>query len=113
MPTSLINPGDVLEGRGSLLRHGRLIATVDYHLTIPSQTHFLINPTGKLHLDYEEHAGGFILLNPQDADTLSLAQYTLELSNKTKKTITIQRRYKEITHQGEPRVSFWVTLVAG
>ena len=113
MNTPLINPGDVLQGHGALLRRGRLIAAVDYHLTIPSQTHFLINPTGKLRLDYEDHAGGFILLKPDDAETLSLTDYTLELANKSKKNITVERRYKEITHKGQPRVSFWVTLVSG
>lgn len=111
--SSFGNPGDVLEGHGALLRQGRLIAAVDYHLTIPSQTHFLINPTGKLRLDYENHAGGFILLHPDDADTISPSDdYTLELASKTKKSVTVQRRYKEVTHQGQPRVSFWVTLVA-
>jgi|GEM_PF-1466800 len=106
------NPGDVLEGHGVLLQQGRLIASVDYHLTIPSQTHFLINPTGTFsHLDYEDHVGGFILLKPDDADTVALTGYTLELANKSKKQITVQRRYKKITHQGQPRVSFWVILV--
>ena len=114
MPSSFGNPGDVLEGHGALLQQGRLIAAVDYHLTIPSQTHFLINPTGTFgRLDYEDHAGGFILLKPDDAETISLDDYTLELANKTKKQIAVQRRYKEITHQGQPRVSFWVTLVVG
>lgn len=114
MPASpFSNPGDILEGHGTLLQQGRLIAPVDYHLTIPGQTHFLINPTGKLRLDYENHAGGFILLHPDDADTISLTGYTLELANKSKKQITVQRRYKEIIHQGQPRVSFWVILVAG
>ena len=69
METPLANPGDVQEGHGALLRHGRLIAAVDYYLTIPSQTHFFFNPTGKLRLDYEQYAGGFILLHPDDAQT--------------------------------------------
>ena len=111
MVDSLANPGDVLEGRGTLLQHGRLIAKVDYHLTIPRQTHFIINPTGNFKLDYENHAGGFILLTPEDAKNLSLADYTLELASKSKKSIRVERRYKKIKHQGQPRISFWVKVV--
>ena len=48
-----MNPGDVLEGCGRLLQHGRLVVEVDYHLTIPRDLYFIINPTGSLHLDYE------------------------------------------------------------
>ncbi len=111
MTASFINPGDVLEGRGALLQHGRLIAGVDYQLTIPGQTHFLINPSGNIRSDYEEHAGGFILLSPEDAENLALTEYTLELVNKHKRTIHVERRYKNIQHKGEARVSFWVKVV--
>ena len=111
MDNTLINPGDVLEGQGLLLQRGRLIAKVDYHLTIPGQTHFFINPTGKIRPDYEAHAGGFILLAPEDAEKFSLTDYTLELANKSKKTIRVERRYKKIKHKNQSRVSFWVKVV--
>jgi hypothetical protein len=55
-----MNPGDSLEGRGVLLQHGRLIADVDYHLTIPRQTHFILVPTGGFRPDYEAHLAGVI-----------------------------------------------------
>jgi hypothetical protein len=106
-----MNPGDTLEGRGQLLQHGRLIAQIDYHLTIPTETHFVINPTGNLRFDYEDYLGGFILLKPDDAPKISLTEYTLELASKIKKPIRVERRYKEIEHRGEPRVSFWVKVV--
>jgi hypothetical protein len=47
----------VLTGRGSLLQKGRLIAFVDYHLTIPRQSHFIMNPTGNLRVKYEDQVG--------------------------------------------------------
>ena len=108
---SLENPGDVLEGQGTLLLHGRLVANVDYFLTIPSQIHFLINPTGQLKPDYEAYAGGFILLEPEDADALSLSEYTLELANKRKKTVRVERRYSKVKRKGEKRISFWVKVI--
>jgi len=111
MVSSLANPGDTLEGRGTLLQQGRFIASVDYHLTIPSQTHFIINPTGNFRSDYESHAGGFILLDPKDADKIELAEYTLELFNKTQKNIRVERRYKQIKRKGQTRISFWVKVV--
>jgi hypothetical protein len=106
-----MNPGDTLEGRGLLLQHGRLVAGVDYHLTIPRQTHFIIVPPGGLQPDYEAYLGGFILLAPADADKISLAEYTLELADKTKKTLRVERRYKQTEHKGETRISFWVKVV--
>ena len=112
MTSALTNPGDVLEGRGVLLRHGKHIAEVDYHLTIPTQTHFFINPTGKFKAKYQDFAGGFILLTPDDANKISLTDYTLELASKSKKSIRIERRYKKIKHKNQPRISFWVKLIA-
>lgn len=106
-----MNPGDSLEGHGTLLQQGRLVAGVDYHLTIPRQTHFIIVPTGGLTPNYEAHLGGFILLDPADADKISLTEYTLELADKSKKTIRVERRYKETKHRGAVRVSFWVKVV--
>jgi hypothetical protein len=106
-----MKPGDTLEGRGVLLQQGRLIADVDYHLTIPHQIHFIIVPSGGFRPDYEAHLAGFILLAPTDADKISLTEYTLELADKTKKTIRVDRRYKETKHEGEARVSFWVKVV--
>jgi hypothetical protein len=104
-------PGDTLEGRGLLLEHGRLIANIDYHLTIPTQTHFAINPTGSLHFDYEDYLGGFILLTPDDAKKISLTEYTLELTNKHRKNIRVERRYKNINRKDEQLVSFWVKVI--
>lgn len=106
-----MNPGDTFEGSGLLLEHGRLIASVNYHLTIPGETHFVINPTGSFNLDYEDHLGGFILLSPHDADKISLTEYTLEMVDKSKKTIRVERRYKEVKHKGQIRVSFWVKVI--
>ncbi len=106
-----MNPGDILEGRGLLLQHGRLIAHIDYHLTIPTQTHFVINPTGSFSLDYEDYLAGFILLASDDAEKISLTEYTLELADKSKKNILVERRYKDIEHKGEARVSFWVKVI--
>ncbi len=108
MDDLLKKPGDVLEGNGNLLKHGRFIAVVDYHLAIPTQTHFIVNPTGGLHMDYQDHLGGFILLKPDDAGKIETVGYTLELADKSKKQITVERRYKEVTHKGEPRISFWI-----
>jgi hypothetical protein len=106
-----MNPGDVLEGQGQLLEHGRLIATVSYHLSIPHQTHFIINPTGRVHFDYDTYLGGFILLRTDDAEKIRLAtNYTLELANKSKKTVYIERRYKKIKREGQEQVSFWVKV---
>ena len=107
-----MNPGDKLEGRGVLLQHGRRVAKVDYHLVIPSQTHFFMNPTGKLRFDYEDHLGGFVLISPDDEDKITLTEYTLELASKSKKMVHIQRRYKKINHNGEPRISYWVRVVS-
>jgi hypothetical protein len=106
-----MNPGDTLEGRGVLLQQGHLVARVDYHLTIPRQTHFIIVPAEGVRPDYEAHQGGFILLAPTDADKIFLADYTLELADKSKKNIRIERRYKKIKHKGEIRISFWVKVV--
>lgn len=106
-----MNPGDSLEGHGQLLRHGQLIAQVEYHLTIPREIYFAVNPTGGFNPDYEAHLGGFILLNPADAAKISLIDYTLELADKSKKAIHVERRYKEVKYQGHVRVSFWVKVI--
>jgi hypothetical protein len=106
-----MNPGDTLEGRGALLQQGRLVAGVDYHLTIPRPAHFMIVPPGSLRPDYETYLAGFILLTPADVAKISLAEYTLELADKTKKSIRIERRYKKIKHKGEERISFWVKVI--
>jgi len=111
MADTLANPGDVLEGQGLLLQHGRLIAKVEYYLAIPTQTHFFINPTGKLKPDYTEYAGGFILLAPNDAEKIVLTEYVLELANKTKKNIRVERKYKKIIHRGQARVSFAIKII--
>ena len=106
-----MNPGDVLEGRGRLLQRGRFVVEVDYHLTIPRDLYFIINPTGSLHLDYEDYLGGFVLVTPDDAEKIALTDYILELDDKSKKTVQVERRYKKTKHQGKNRVSFWVKVV--
>ena len=106
-----MNPGDIFEGRGQLLQHGRLIAGVDYHLTIPRDIYFIINPSGNLRLDYEDYLGGFILLAPGDASKISTGNYTLELQDKHRKTIRVERRYKKIKHQGQECISYWVKVI--
>jgi TPP-dependent indolepyruvate ferredoxin oxidoreductase alpha subunit len=106
-----MNPGDTLKGQGQLLQHGRLIVVADYHLTIPSSTHFAINPIGKLKFNVDDHMAGFILIEPRAAEEISSAtDYTLELSDKAKLPIRIERRYKQVKHQGQARISFWVTV---
>lgn len=106
-----MNPGDILEGRGALLQHGHLVAGVDYHLTVPRQIHFIIVPSGGLLDDYEAHLSGFILLTLTDAEKISQTDYTLELADKSKKMIQVERRYKKMKHKGEERISFWVKVV--
>ena len=105
-----MKPGDTLEGSGLLLRHGRLVTKVDYYLVVPRASHFVFNPGGSLHLDYEGYLSGFILVSPAAASDLELAAYTLELADKSKRPIRIERRYKNIKHKGEARISFWVTV---
>lgn len=106
-----MKPGDVLEGRGLLRQQGRLVAQVHYHLTIPRDLHFLLNPTGRLHLDYEDYLGGFILAAPGDGEKIALEEYTLELSDRRKRTIQVERRYKKRNFQGQQQISFWVKVV--
>ena len=88
-----------------------MVAEVHYHLTIPRDLYFLLNPTGRLHLDYEEYLGGFILVAVGDAEKIALDQYTLELSDKRKRTIQVERRYKKRNVQGKDQISFWVKVV--
>lgn len=107
-----MNPGETLKGQGQLLQHGRLIAEIDYHLTIPSSTHFVINPIGKLNFNFDDYLAGFVLVNPAEAGQLKAgAEYTLELQNKAKLPIRVDRRYKQVEHQGQARISFWITVV--
>lgn len=106
-----MKPGDTLEGSGLLLQHGRLVARVDYYLAIPRESHFTLNPGGSLKLDYESYLSGFILVAPADADGLELAAYTLELADKSKRPIRVERRYKKIKHKGMARISFWVRVL--
>lgn len=94
-----------------LLQHGRLIAEVDYHLAVPTEVHFIINPASILHPNYDLYLSGFILLTPAEAEKISLAEYTLELADKTKKTIRVERRYKQMKHKGADFISFWVKVV--
>ncbi len=105
-----MNPGDTLVGQGRLLQQGRLIAEVDYHLAVPAEIHFIINPTYTLRPNYDLYLSGFILLTPAEAEEISLTEYTLELADKTKKTIQVERRYKQTKHQGTELISFWVKV---
>ena len=106
-----MNPGDTLEGHGQLWQQGRLVARVDYHLSIPRVTYFILNPTSTFQLDYETHLAGFILLALADTEKISLTEYTLELSDQTRKKIRVERCYKQMKHKGELRLSFWVKVV--
>ena len=106
-----MNPGDVLEGRGLLLQQGRPVADVDYHLTIPRDLYFILNSGGSFRLDYEDYLGGFILVPPGDAKKISLTEYTLELGDKRKKKIQVERRYKKSDFKGQERISYWVKVV--
>lgn len=113
MSNQLENPGDSLEGSGLLLQQGRLIAHVEYHLSIPTQTHFLVNPTGNLKIDYQEYAAGFILILPENAKNVTLgSNYTLQLTDKRKKEIRIERKYKDTKHHGKAYHSFWVKSIS-
>ncbi len=111
MSDPFANPGDVLEGQGVLLQHGRRIADIHYHLTIPNQTHFIINPAAKFKINYADYATGFILVSPANAPQLKLAAYTLELSDKSKKHIQIERRYKKIKRENETFISFGINII--
>lgn len=111
MADQLTNPGDAIEGRGVLLFQGRRIAEVNYHLAVPTQTHFFVNPAGNLRAEYRDAAGGFILLKPADAEQVACTDYLLELDNRRRLSIRVERRYKKITHAGQPRVSFYVTVI--
>ena len=111
MSTLLENPGDTLEGQGVLLQHGRWIAPVGYHLAIPGRTHFVLNHSAGAKLNYGEHAGGFVLVPQVVAASLKPASYILELADKRRLEINVTRPYKEVTHQGQPHVSFWVTVI--
>lgn len=111
MKGQLANPGDAVEGSGFLLQHGRLVTRVHYHLSIPTQTHFLVNSPGRVSADYADFAGGFVLVPASEAATLPLGEYTLELIDKSRRQVNVERRYKPVKHQGHPHVSFWVTLL--
>jgi hypothetical protein len=108
--TTLEKPGDTIEGSGVLLRQGRIVVRVDYHLAIPTQTHFLVNPTGQLDLDYSDHAAGFILVSLKDANNVLLADYALELEDKTRVFIKITHAYKQLNKDGQPKKAFWVKV---
>ena len=110
MTGQLTNPGDSLEGAGLLLQQGRIVARVHYHLSIPTQTHFLVNPSGGLKPEYASHAGGFVLVASTEAESLKSGEYILELVDKGKKTIHVERRYKALKYGGRPCVSFWVKV---
>ena len=110
--TQLGEPGDFLEGTGILLQHGRVITQVDYHLAVPTLTHFLVNRPGELFTDYADYVGGFILVRPEDAGKLDMVDYTLELAEKNRITVTLVRPYKKIERAGESWVSFWIAAKA-
>ena len=110
--THLGEPGDFLEGTGILLQHGRAITQVDYHLAVPTLTHFLVSRPGELFTDYADYAGGFILVRPEDAGKLDMVDYTLELAEKNRISVTLVRPYKKIERAGESWVSFWIQAKA-
>jgi hypothetical protein len=80
-------------------------------LSIPTQTHFLVNSPGSLSADYADFAGGFVLLPVSEAATLALGEYTLELNDKSRRQVKVERRYKKVKQQGRAYVSFWVTVL--
>ncbi|RME97840.1 MAG: hypothetical protein D6768_18745 [Chloroflexi bacterium] len=88
-----------------------MIAPVEYHLSIPTQTHFLVNPSGNFKADYREYAAGFILILPENAKNVTLGgTYTLQFADKRKKEIRIERKYKNTKHRGKTYHSFWVKI---
>ena len=106
----LLNPGDTIEGQGVLLQHGHQIADVEYCLFIPTQTYFIVNPTGDLKPEYDDYIAGFILLAPQDAKTVRGTQYSLQLADGSRRNVQIERRYKEVQRKGKPQVSFAIRV---
>ncbi len=110
MIKALSAPGDAVEGAGYLLQHGRIITSIHYHLSIPTQTHFLVNLPGSLSAAYTNFAAGFVLV-PASAANLPLGQYTLELADKSRQPVTVERRYKQVMHRGRQCISFWVTAL--
>jgi hypothetical protein len=110
MPALLENPGDTFEGQGLLLQHGRSIAPVAYHLAIPGQLHFAVNPPTGVKVNYAAYVSGFVLVPQAIAAAIELAHYTLELADKSRMQIIVTRRYKAVDYQGKPHVSFWVSV---
>jgi len=100
-----------IEGRGMLWRHDNPVVAVDYHLTIPLETPYTLNPLDNLRLTSPDPAGGFILLRPQDEIKINLTDYILQTAQHGKKTIWIEQRYKKTTHHGQERVAFWAVML--
>jgi len=101
-------PNNFIEGRGMLWHDGNPVAAVDYHLTVPQESDFVMNPLSQLQFE-ETQVSGFILIRPQDEAQLSNdIIYTLQLQDHSKRTIQIKRKYKNSTYQGQPRLVFWI-----
>ncbi|MDM8528866.1 hypothetical protein QUF58_11755 [Anaerolineales bacterium HSG24] len=103
--------GDFIEGRGLLWLDDNPVAAVDYHLAMPQESHFWLNPLAHLRFEADEHVGGFILVRPQDSDRIAQIQYTLQLSDQSKRLIQVERRYKEIRQEHQVKIAFWVKTI--
>jgi len=106
-----MNPGDFIEGRGLLWLDDNPVIAVDYHLTVPQESHFFLNPLAHLRFDADEHVGGFILIRSQDSDRIALIQYILQLSDQSKRLIQVERQYKEMKQGSQTKMAFWVKII--
>ncbi|GAB4460698.1 MAG: hypothetical protein Kow0031_40130 [Anaerolineae bacterium] len=111
MSNPLSTPGDAVEGAGYLLQRGRVIAGVYYHLSVPTQTHFLVNQPGSPVGPYSDFVSGFVLVPIDQTPPLSPGEYSLELSDKSRRLIKIERRYRQVKHRGRECVSYWVSVL--
>ncbi|MDM8530040.1 hypothetical protein QUF63_02635 [Anaerolineales bacterium HSG25] len=106
-----MRPGDFVEGRGMLWLDDNPVAGVEYHLAMPQESHFWLNPLAHLHFETDEHVGGFILVRPQDCARITMTEYTLQLSDQSKRLIQVERRYKEMRQEYQTKIAFWVRII--
>lgn len=102
--------GDYRQGRGMLWRDNNPVVGVDYHLAMPQQSYFFLNPIGNLRFEGDKNLGGFILIRPQDEAKIKLTDYLLQMADQTQRKIRVDYRYRETTHQGQPRIAYWVSM---
>lgn len=106
-----MQPGNYRQGRGMLWRDNNPVVGVDYHIAKPQQSYFFLNPTNALRFDGDEGLGGFILVRPNDEAQISLTEYLLQTVDQSKHTIRVEHRYKAMTHEGQPRIAYWISLL--